>query len=204
MCVAGWDWADRVGCVKERQRGVETCSAKEQPSFLTHLPCLLSLCQPGAVHVWVCVCVFLDVKYTVGVWVEAGSGAGFNTQRCLCTVWACLTLHNIIHTCKHPPVVAFVSRDVSAVECLNVLNSNCDLLHTLRRREGSFSGWGVCSCACGGCWRMYGLQLWWASRQAFPSPFPCSALLLLTKPSASQHGGKTREMPVAPGADWED
>lgn len=173
--------------------------AQLRSSHHSSLTCpVYSLC----VNLELCMCEC--VKYTVGVWVAAGSGAGFNTQRCLCTVWACLTLHNIIHTCKHPPVVAFVSRDVSAVECLNVLNSNCDLLHTLRRREGSFSGWGVCSCACGGCWRMYGLQLWWASRQAFPSPFPCSALLLLTKPSASQHGGKTREMPVAPGADWED
>lgn len=67
--------------MKERQRGVETCCAKEQPSFLTHLPCLLSLCQSGADCVCVCVSMF---KYTVDVWVAAGRGAGFNTLRCLC------------------------------------------------------------------------------------------------------------------------
>lgn len=34
---------------------------------------------------------------------------------------------------------------------------------------------------------------------------PCSALLLRKeKRAASQYGGKTREMPVAPDADWED
>ena len=65
--------------MKERQRGVETCSAKEQPSFLTHLPCLLSV----STCVCVCVCVQM-LKYTVDVLLAAGSGAGFNTLKCLC------------------------------------------------------------------------------------------------------------------------
>lgn len=80
--------------MKERQRGVETCSAKEQPSFLTHLPCLLSLCQPGAVSV----CVFWDVNYTVGVEAAAGSGAGCDTQGRLCASLACPVFHGVVHS----------------------------------------------------------------------------------------------------------
>lgn len=53
--------------MKERQRGVETCSAKEQPSFLTHLRCLLSLCQSGTVCVCLCARMCACVRLCFGV-----------------------------------------------------------------------------------------------------------------------------------------
>lgn len=62
---------------------METCSAKEQPSFLTHLPCLLSLCQPGAVCV--CVCFGMLITQLVFRWQLAVVQA--STHRGVCVLY---------------------------------------------------------------------------------------------------------------------
>lgn len=100
VCVAGWDWADRAGCVKERQWGMETCSAKEQPSFLTHLPCLHSPCQPGALCVCVCVhvCFGMLSAQLVFWWQLVLLQALTHRGVCVCV---CVYFISVVHLIQH-------------------------------------------------------------------------------------------------------
>lgn len=128
-------------------------------------------------------CVFWGVKYTRGVWMAAGSSAGFDTLSCERAFYCCVFQH-------------LACMQVCLWMHLHVRNATCDLLHT---EMVVFQC--VCVCACGGCWRMYGLQLWWASRQAFPSP---SSLLCSTSPHKAHRFTACRENKRNARADWED
>ena len=105
VCVCRSLRLSRLGWVCEREaarRGDLLCSGA---AIIPHSPALFTL----SVSVWcVCVCVCARTsmfKYTGDVWRAAGGGAGFNTLRCLCSLFVFLALHNIMYTSRHPSVV---------------------------------------------------------------------------------------------------
>ncbi len=119
----------------------------------------------------VCVCVCVCKHVWVHSWCLGGSWYWCKLQQEVSVYIDSVTYM------QHLSVVACVCSWVSEYAKLQMWVWRAPRTYIAIEREGTF--FGVCLCARGGCWRMYGLQLWWASRQAFPSPFPCSALLLL-------------------------
>lgn len=102
---------------------------------------------------------------------------------------------------EHHMHILFVPPFVRGCVCCWMLKTS---LHMLWWRGGSFLGWGLCLYACGGCWRMYGQQLWRASRQAFPSRFPALLCFFLNGPLLLSMEGKQEKCSRPPVADWED
>lgn len=106
---------------------METCSAKEQPSFLTHLCCLLSLCQSGTV----CVCFGVLSTHVVFGWQLAVVQDSTHCGVC--------AFHS-----SRPPAFSMPS---DASPC-----ATCDPGVHAGRWWGIFSGW-VCVFVCVMCLR---------------------------------------------------
>lgn len=132
VCVTGWDRADGAGCVKERQWGEETCYFKEQPSFFTHLPCLLSLCQPTADCVCLSGCLNTQLMF----------GWHLVERHRLQHIEESLYIIGLSHLTRHQTFIQTVLRYcVSLHGCASVCAEHPDMMWW---REGSFLDWGVC------------------------------------------------------------